>query len=83
MMWVLALDTSSPGGAVAVLRDDEVVVERAGDPKRSHAERLPRVVADALADAGLAPRALDVLAVASGPGAFTGLRVGLATEENK
>ena len=79
MMWVLALDTSSPGGAVALLRDDEPAVERAGDPALSHAERLPRAIADVLAEAGLQPSALDLLAVASGPGAFTGLRVGLAT----
>ena len=79
MMWVLALDTSSPGGAVALLRDDEPAVERAGDPALSHAERLPRAIADVLAEAGLPPSALDLLAVASGPGAFTGLRVGLAT----
>jgi tRNA threonylcarbamoyladenosine biosynthesis protein TsaB len=79
MMWVLALDTSSPGGAVALLRDDEPAVERAGDSAFSHAERLPRAIADVLAEAELPPSALDLLAVASGPGAFTGLRVGLAT----
>jgi tRNA threonylcarbamoyladenosine biosynthesis protein TsaB len=79
MMWVLALDTSSPGGAVALLRDDEPAVERAGDPALSHAERLPRAIAAVLAEAGLPPAALDLFAVASGPGAFTGLRVGLAT----
>ncbi len=79
MMWVLALDTSSPGGAVALLRDDEPAVERAGDPALSHVERLPRAIADVLAEADLQPSALDLLAVASGPGAFTGLRVGLAT----
>ena len=79
MMWVLALDTSSPGGAVALLRDDEPAVERAGNPALSHAERLPRAIAEVLAEAGLPPAALDLFAVASGPGAFTGLRVGLAT----
>jgi tRNA threonylcarbamoyladenosine biosynthesis protein TsaB len=79
MMWVLALDTSSPGGAVALLRDDEVAVERRGDAALSHAQRLPGVVAETLAAAGLEPHGIDLLAVASGPGAFTGLRVGLAT----
>ena len=79
MMWVLALDTSTPAGAVALLRDDDVAVERTGDPALSHAQRLPAAVAAALTEAGLTPHALDLLAVASGPGAFTGLRVGLAT----
>ena len=79
MMWVLAVDTSSPAGAVALLRDSEVVVDRHGDPARSHIERLPQVLADVLAEAGLAPGAVDLFAVAAGPGAFTALRVGLAT----
>jgi tRNA threonylcarbamoyladenosine biosynthesis protein TsaB len=79
MMWVLAVDTSSPGGAVALLRDREVVVERRGEPERSHAEHLPQLLADVMARAGVAPSALDLFAVATGPGSFTGVRVGLAT----
>jgi tRNA threonylcarbamoyladenosine biosynthesis protein TsaB len=79
MMWALAVDTSSPAGAVALLRDSEVVVERRGNPARSHIERLPQAVADVLAEAGLTSRSVDLFAVAAGPGAFTALRVGLAT----
>jgi tRNA threonylcarbamoyladenosine biosynthesis protein TsaB len=79
MMWVLAVDTSSPAGAVALLRDSEVIADRQGDPARSHIERLPQAVADVLAEAGLSPRGVDLFAVAAGPGAFTALRVGLAT----
>lgn len=78
-MWVLAVDTSSPGGAVALLRDSEVVVERRGEPGHSHAEHLPSMLTTVLADAGLPPSALDLLAVATGPGSFTGVRVGLAS----
>jgi tRNA threonylcarbamoyladenosine biosynthesis protein TsaB len=79
MMWVLAVDTSSPGGAVALLRDSDVVVERRGDPDHSHAEHLPAMLVAVLADAGILPAALDLFAVATGPGSFTGVRVGLAT----
>jgi tRNA threonylcarbamoyladenosine biosynthesis protein TsaB len=78
MMWVLAVDTSSPGGAVALLRDSEVVVERRGEPDHSHAEHLPPMLAAVLADAGIPPSAIDLFTVATGPGSFTGLRVGLA-----
>ncbi|MGE0363882.1 MAG: tRNA (adenosine(37)-N6)-threonylcarbamoyltransferase complex dimerization subunit type 1 TsaB [Vicinamibacterales bacterium] len=79
MIWILAVDTSSPGGAVALVRDDTVVLDLAGDPAVSHAERLPAAIAAVLAEAAVPATALDVLAVAAGPGAFTGLRVGLAT----
>lgn len=77
-MWLLALETTTRNGSVALLDDDVVVAERAGDPALSHAERLPADFAAVLAGAGLAPGAIDVFAVATGPGAFTGLRIGLA-----
>jgi tRNA threonylcarbamoyladenosine biosynthesis protein TsaB len=77
-MWVLALDTTSRDGSVALLRDDTVVVARPGDARVSHAERIPADLRAILADAGLALHAVDVFAVATGPGGFTGLRIGLA-----
>lgn len=77
-MWLLALETTTRHGSVALLRDDAVVAERAGDPALSHAERLPADFAAVLAEAGLSPGAVDLLAVATGPGSFTGLRIALA-----
>ncbi len=77
-MWLLALETTTRDGSVALLEDDRVVAELAGDPALSHAERLPADFAAVLATAGLAPGDLDLLAVATGPGGFTGLRIGLA-----
>lgn len=77
-MWLLALETTTRDGSVALLRDDVVVAERPGDPALSHAERLPADFAAVLAVAGLAPSAIDLFAVATGPGGFTGLRIGLA-----
>ena len=56
-----------------------LIVERAGDGSRSHAERLPEELLDALADASLSSAEIDLFAVASGPGSFTGLRIGIAT----
>jgi tRNA threonylcarbamoyladenosine biosynthesis protein TsaB len=75
---VLGLDTTTRGGSVAVLQDDDVLALVEGDESRTHGERLPGEIDRALQRAGLEPRALDLLAVASGPGAFTGLRIGLA-----
>lgn len=78
-MWLLALETTTREGSVALLKDDVVVAERPGDPALSHAERVPADFAAVLAAAGLAPSALDLVAVATGPGGFTGLRIGLAS----
>ncbi|MBP7776971.1 MAG: tRNA (adenosine(37)-N6)-threonylcarbamoyltransferase complex dimerization subunit type 1 TsaB [Acidobacteria bacterium] len=77
-MWVLALDTTTRDGSVALVCDDTVVAARPGDAGASHAERVPADFRALLAEAGLALSAIDVFAVATGPGGFTGLRIGLA-----
>jgi tRNA threonylcarbamoyladenosine biosynthesis protein TsaB len=78
-MRVLALDTTTAAGSVALVDEDRVVDERRGDPSRTHAERLPADLLSVLQGRGLAASAVDLFAVASGPGSFTGLRVGIAT----
>jgi len=78
-MRVLALDTTTRAGSVAVVADGQVLVERPGDAARAYAERLPSELLDALAAAGLTSADIDLFVVASGPGSFTGLRVGIAT----
>jgi tRNA threonylcarbamoyladenosine biosynthesis protein TsaB len=77
-MTILALDTTTRAGSVAVVRGDTVLALVHGDATRTHGERLPGEVEQALRQAGVAPNALDLVVVASGPGAFTGLRIGLA-----
>jgi tRNA threonylcarbamoyladenosine biosynthesis protein TsaB len=78
---ILAIDTTTRGGSVAVTRDDEPLSLVRGDQARTHGERVPGEIARALDDAGLAKSAIDLIAVAAGPGAFTGLRIGLATAQ--
>jgi tRNA threonylcarbamoyladenosine biosynthesis protein TsaB len=75
---ILALDTTTRGGSIAVVRERDLLALLPGDAARTHAERLPAEIAVALARAGVAKSAIDLLAVATGPGAFTGLRIGLA-----
>ena len=77
-MLILALDTTTRGGSAAIVRDAELLSLVAGDQTRTHGERLPGEIDRALREAGLHAAALDLLVVASGPGAFTGLRIGLA-----
>lgn len=76
---ILALDTTTKTGSCALWRDGAIVDERPGRSDRTHAERLPGELADLLGAHGLHPADVDRYAVASGPGSFTGLRVGIAT----
>lgn len=79
-MIVLALETVTPQGSVAVWRDD-VCTSSTGDPSVPHAVRFPRAWIEALARAGVALDDVDRLAVVSGPGSFTGVRIGMASAQ--
>ena len=78
-MRVLALDTTTAAGSVALVDEDRVVGERSGDPSLSHAQRLPDDVLALLKTCEIDLSDVDLFAVASGPGSFTGLRIGIAT----
>ena len=78
-MRILALDTSTPAGSVALAAGGELTECRIGDAGRTHGERLPGDITALLAAHALTPADIDRYAVCSGPGSFTGLRVGLAT----
>ena len=78
-MKILALETTGSACSVALWRDGGVVARRFEAMTRGHAERLVPMIGEVLAEAGLTAEAVDRLAVTVGPGAFTGLRVGLAT----
>ena len=78
-MHVLALDTTTRDGSVALVNEHRVVEERRGDGARSHAERLPGELIALAEGRGLSVGAIDLFAVAAGPGSFTGLRIGIAT----
>src|SRR5713226_6706944 len=78
-MRVLPLDTTTRAGSVALVEDDRVVDQRGGDATRTHAERLPGAITAILDANGRPLSAVDLYGVASGPGSFTGLRIGIAT----
>jgi len=75
---ILALDTTTRAGSCALWQDGRLSV-REGRPDVTHAQRLPGDLADLAAAHDVALRDVDRYAVASGPGSFTGLRVGIAT----
>ena len=76
-MVILALETATARGSVALCVNDRCV-GREGDETRTHGERLPGDLLDWLAAHGRRLDEVDALAVVSGPGSFTGLRVGVA-----
>jgi tRNA threonylcarbamoyladenosine biosynthesis protein TsaB len=78
-MLVLALDTTTRGGSLALVRDGGVLEVFAGDATRTHATRLPGDILDCLARHQVGVRDIDLYGVAVGPGSFTGLRIGIAT----
>ena len=78
-MLVLALDTTTRGGSLALVRDGRVLELFAGDAARTHATRLPGDILDCLARHQVGVRDIDLYGVAVGPGSFTGLRIGIAT----
>jgi tRNA threonylcarbamoyladenosine biosynthesis protein TsaB len=78
-MRVLAVETSSLAGGVALLDDERLVAEYLLDVSVTHSERLMSAVDRVLADARWSARELTGLAVAIGPGSFTGLRIAVST----
>jgi tRNA threonylcarbamoyladenosine biosynthesis protein TsaB len=78
-MLVLALDTTTRRGSVALARGRAIVDVLAGDPAITHGQRLPGDLMRLLDQQHLRVADIDLFAVAAGPGSFTGLRIGIAT----
>jgi tRNA threonylcarbamoyladenosine biosynthesis protein TsaB len=76
-MQTLAIETTQRTGSLALLESDTVIDERDLDSGLRSAASIAVCLRDLLAENELAPTELDLIAVASGPGSFTGLRVGV------
>lgn len=77
-MKILAVDTALGACSVAITDGDRTLAHRHEFMERGHAEALAPMVEDAMRDAKIEFTSLDRLAVTTGPGTFTGQRVGLA-----
>jgi len=75
----VAFDAAGGGCCVAVCRDGDVLARRSEPMRRGQAERLVPMIEEAMTEAGTAWADLDAVGVTTGPGAFTGVRIGLAT----
>ena len=78
-MKILAIDTSGPVCGVAVMKDGAVVYEASAINKMTHSVNLLPMIDTACQSAGLTIADLDRIAVVSGPGSFTGVRIGVST----
>ena len=76
-MRVLAIDTSNQTMSVAVKEGEFVVGELTTHIKRNHSERLMPAIENLMNEVGWTPSSLDRIAVAQGPGSYTGLRIGV------
>lgn len=78
-MKILAVDTSTKMGSVALTKDEELIAQIQLNVETTHTERLLPAIENLFGQTGLKLQEVEGLAVAIGPGSFTGLRIGLAT----
>src|ERR1700690_1829481 len=79
-MKILSVETSTMLGGVAVMDSQAgLIAEIKLNVKTTHSERLMTAISQVLSQSGIDLRGIDAFAVASGPGSFTGLRIGLST----
>lgn len=78
-MKLLGVDSSGLVASAAVLVDDILVGEFTVNNKQTHSQTLLPMIEKVVDQSGVALEEIDGIAVASGPGSFTGLRIGAAT----
>ena len=76
---ILSVETATLAGSVALSRGDERIAALTGDSGVSHSNTLLSDIDKVLAEAQVELADVDLFAVATGPGSFTGLRIGIAT----
>lgn len=76
---ILSLETATLGGSVWLGRERIEIASRLGDPRVSQSNSLLADINACIEQAGVSLENIDVFACASGPGSFTGLRIGIAT----
>lgn len=78
MALILCIETSTTVCSVALARDGRVLVARREDLPNSHSTRLTVLIEELMLEAGLMMDELAAVAVSSGPGSYTGLRIGVS-----
>jgi len=78
---ILAIETSTEACSVALLTDKDQLFSEFALTPRQHTQYLPRMMDSVLVQAGLFKKDLTHIAYASGPGAFTGVRIAASTAQ--
>ncbi|MGM8216729.1 tRNA (adenosine(37)-N6)-threonylcarbamoyltransferase complex dimerization subunit type 1 TsaB [Bacillaceae bacterium W0354] len=78
-MITLGIDTSNQPMSVALANEDELIAEMTINVKRNHSIQLMPAIDHLLKQANVTPKDLNRIAVAEGPGSYTGLRIGMTT----
>lgn len=76
---ILSVDTATEVRSVAVARGSRIIALKEGEGRNTHSANVLLEIDAALREAGVELREIELFAVASGPGSFTGLRAGLAS----
>lgn len=77
-MKIIALESSAVTASVAVVEDETLLAQSFQNSGLTHSATLMPMAADLLKNTGLTLDEMDVVAVAAGPGSFTGVRIGVA-----
>lgn len=78
-MKVLAVDTSTMVAGVAIMEDNKLLGEYLLNHKKTHSQKLMPMLDNIMKELELKPTDIDLYAASTGPGSFTGLRIGVTT----
>ena len=78
-MKILGIDSSGMVASVAIVQDDVLIAEYTMNHKKTHSETLLPMIDEIIRTSETKLEELDAIAIAAGPGSFTGLRIGAAT----
>ncbi|MBO8171651.1 MAG: tRNA (adenosine(37)-N6)-threonylcarbamoyltransferase complex dimerization subunit type 1 TsaB [Bacillaceae bacterium] len=81
-MKILGIDTSNLVLSVALIEDEKTLGEMTTNLKKNHSVRLMPAIDDLMDALSILPDELDGIAVAEGPGSYTGVRIGVATAKS-
>ncbi len=79
MSYILHIDTSAETSEVSIAENGVILAEIVNSEVRNHAQAINNMIESALTEAGIAIKQLNAIAVCSGPGSYTGLRIAMAT----